>query len=82
MAEDLAKALDTLAELITSKSAETAAAAVAVALAKTADGTLPSALGASSAQTEGLQKLELPPNEVKLEGVNNYLAGQGEDCFC
>uniref|UniRef100_A0ACD5VPQ8 Uncharacterized protein n=1 Tax=Avena sativa TaxID=4498 RepID=A0ACD5VPQ8_AVESA len=61
MSEDLAKALDRLAELLTVKTAE------AAAVSKAAD-------GASSSQVEGVQKLELTPNEVKLEGVGNYLS--------
>ena len=51
---DLAKALEKLAELITTKGASAGG-------------------GAIVPHTEAVQKLELPANEIKLEGVTNYL---------
>ncbi|XP_071680627.1 uncharacterized protein [Lolium perenne] len=59
MSEDLAKALDRLAELLTAKTTE------AMVVPKAVDG---------ASQTEGVERLELTPNEVKLEGVSNYLS--------
>jgi hypothetical protein len=59
MSEDLAKALDRLAELLTTKTTE------ATAVPKAVDG---------ASQTEGVEKLELTLNEVKLEEVSNYLS--------
>jgi len=55
--ENLAKALEKLAELLTSKS----------------DGGASAGGGAIVAHTEAVQKLELMPNDIKLEGVTNYL---------
>jgi hypothetical protein len=55
----LAKALDRLAELLTAKTTE------AMVVPKAVDG---------ASQTEGVERLELTPNEVKLEGVSNYLS--------
>jgi hypothetical protein len=63
MAQDLTKALDRLAELLTAKTAE------AVAAAKATDGaSLSAASLPRQREAEGVQKLELTPNEVKLEG--------------
>ena len=64
MGDDLAKALDRLAEILTAKTTE------ATAVVRSADG----ALLAGASQVEGVQKLELAPNEIKLEGVSNYLS--------
>ena len=58
MGDDLTKVLSKLTEILTANSAEGAAAA------RAADG----------ARAEGVPKLELTPNEVKLEGVSNYLS--------
>ena len=55
--ENLAKVLEKLAELITTKGDE----------AGSAGG------GAIVSHTEAVQKLELMPNDIKLEGVTNYL---------
>lgn len=49
----MAKALDRLAELLTAKTTE------AMVVPKAVDG---------ASQTEGVERLELTPNEVKLEG--------------
>ncbi|KAK1609557.1 hypothetical protein QYE76_033230 [Lolium multiflorum] len=64
MGDDLAKALDRLAEILTAKTTE------ATAVVRSGDG----ALLAGVSQAEGVQKLELAPNEIKLEGVSNYLS--------
>ena len=58
MGDDLTKVLSKLTEILTANSAEGAAAA------RAADG----------ARAEGVPKLELTPNEIKLEGVSNYLS--------
>ena len=58
MGDDLTKVLSKLTEILTLNSAGGAAAA------RTADG----------AGAEGVPKLELTPNGVKLEGVSNYLS--------
>jgi hypothetical protein len=52
--QGLEKALEKLAELLTTKAG--------------------GALSSNSAVTEQTQKIELPPNEIKLEGVKNYLS--------
>jgi hypothetical protein len=61
MGDDVAKALDRLADLLSAKTAD-----AAIAAAKAAEGTPLSAAR--------VHKLELTPNEVKLEGVGNYLS--------
>jgi len=58
MGDDLTKVLSMLKEVLVANKAEGAAAVLA------ADG----------ARAEGVPKLELTPNEVKLEGVSNYLS--------
>jgi hypothetical protein len=55
--ENLAKALEKLAELLTRKS----------------DGGASAGGGAIVLHTEAVQKLELMPNDIKLEGVTKYL---------
>jgi hypothetical protein len=52
-------------ELLTAKTVEVAAAT------KVTNG---ASLSVASSQAEEVEKLELTPNEVKLEGVNNYLS--------
>ena len=61
MAEEaLAAAMDKLADIMAAKM---------VAAGEKA----PADVGSSAAQAEMVQKIELAPNEVKLEGVENYL---------
>jgi hypothetical protein len=66
MAQDLTKALDRLAELLTAKTAEAVAAAKATDGASLSAASLPRQR--EQREAEGVQKLELTPNEVKLEG--------------
>jgi hypothetical protein len=61
MGDDVAKALDRLADLLSAKTTDAATVA-----AKAAEGT--------PLSTVRVHKLEWTPNEVKLEGVSNYLS--------
>lgn len=65
MAEELAKAMDKLADIITTR--------VVAAGEKAAEENAAARATAVVPHAEMVQKLELSPNEVKLEGVENYL---------
>lgn len=65
MAEELAKAMDKLADIITAR--------VVAAGEKAAEENAAARATAVVPHAEMVQKLELSPNEVKLEGVENYL---------